>query len=395
MRKKALTILLFLAVICIPLLSQTSEADQAYINAMTAQNPTEKARLLKDWLTTYAGKGNQYEKYTYSELCLIPYENKTVKETIDYGEKAIQVGGHDDFTTSRVLSVLSGLYVQTGQNLDKAKKYALQVIQLGEKNITPEVSIESAATWNMLIGVAYFNHAQALEKEKDPRGALDSYINSYNLLKDIQIAHALKKIGKTLYDFKFYKEAERAFRIAAEAVKDYPSLYFYAATLHRNGKREEALTYYKLAYSKQKSGDAAYNIGIILAAKAEKDASVVDEAIKYLLEASLLSPSNSKKSMQLAEHLYFNFKDLEYNRKVKELQQKTKELEELSADYNRRFGDKEDEQLSETDRRIANVMIKDIEELQQAIKKIQEDQQKALEKFSRLVEDAKQRLSKR
>lgn len=395
MRKTVLTILALLIFICTPLLSQTNDCEQAYVKAMTAQTNDEKARLLKEWLRTCAGKGNQYEKYAYSELCLIPYSGKTIKDAIDYGEKAIQIGGHDDFTKCRVLSVLAGVYIQTGQNLGKAKNYALQVIQIGEKNRTEETSPEDSATWGKLIGAAYYAHAQALEKERDPRGALESYIKSYEHLKNPQIANDLKKIGKHLYDFKFYKEAERAFKITAQAIQDYPSIYFYAASLHRNGKKEEALKQYKLAYSKQKSGDAAYNIGILLAKNAEKDTSVVDEAIRYLLEASMLSPSKSKQAMQTAEHLYFNIKDSQYNAKVKELQNKTLELQEITENYNKRFGDKEDDELSEADKRIADVMLKDIDELQESIKKIQEDQKNSLEKFNQLIADAKRRLGAR
>jgi len=246
------------------------------------------------------------------------------------------------------------------------------------------------------MGIAYFTHGTALDKGRDPRGALESYINSYNILKDPQIATALKKIGKTLYDAKFYKDAEKAFRITATAIKDYPSILLYAKTLHRNGKKDDALRYYKQAYAQQKTGDVAFNIGIILAGKSEREPSVSPEAIKYLLDASFLSPPNSQKAMQLAESLFFTFnKDLKYNETVKEIQKKNKELEDLTQDYHKRFGEKEDEELSDTDKRMMRIMEQDIEAVQKDVEALLLKQKAALDKFNKLIDEAKRRLGVR
>ena len=206
----------------------------------------------------------------------------------------------------------------------------MQVVRIAKTNKSQESSPTTPAQWDKLMGAGYFTNGQALENAKDYKGALDSYTNSFKLLKAPQIVNRLKKIGKSLYDFKFYRDAERAFQICASSLKDHASVYWYAKTLHRNRKRGEALKYYKQAYGKQKSGDAAYNIGIILASNAEKNPSVSPEAIQYLLDASFLSASKSKKSMELAEHIFFNFnKDLKFNETVKEIQRRYKELEEV------------------------------------------------------------------
>jgi tetratricopeptide (TPR) repeat protein len=243
------------------------------------------------------------------------------------------------------------------------------------------------------MGIGYYTHGKALDKGRDPRGALDSYLNSYNILKDPQIVTDLKKVGKNLYDYKFYKDAEKAFKVAATALKDYPSIFLYAKTLHRNGKKDDALRYYKQAYAQQKTGDVAFNVGIILAGKSEREPSISPEAIKYLLEASLLSPSNSKKAMQLAESLFFTYnKDLKYNETVKEILKKNKELEDLTKDYLERFGNKKDDELSDTDKRMMGIMEKDIEAEQKAIEGLVAKQKTTLSKFTKLIDEAKRRL---
>jgi tetratricopeptide (TPR) repeat protein len=396
MRKTTLATLILILFTFVTLYAQTEDANQEYIQAMSTQDPAQKAKLLKQWLKTNQGKGNQYEKYAYAELCVWNYPGKTAEELVEYGEKSLSLGGLDDFTNSRVLMSIASIYSQRGQNLEKAKSYSLQVIQIAKNNRDKEGSGASPAQWDQFMGIAYFTHGTALDKGRDPRGALESYINSYDILKDPQIATALKKVGKNLYDYKFYKDAEKAFKITATALKDYASILLYAKTLHRNGKKEEAIRYYKQAYAQQKTGDVAFNIGIIIAGESERDPSVSPEAIKYLLDASFLSPPNSKKAMQLAESLFFNFnKDLKYNETVRNIQKKNKELEDLTEDYENRFGKKEDEELSDTDKRMMKIMVQDIEALQKDVEGLLLKQKAALDQFNKLIEETKRRLGVR
>ncbi len=396
MRKTALATLTLILFTFVTVYAQTGDPNQDYIQAMSEQNPAQKAKLLKEWLKANAGKGNEYEKYACAELCMINYPGKTAEELIEYGEKALSLGGLDDFTQSRVLMTIASVYSQRGQNLEKAKSYSQQVIQIAKTNRDKEGSGATPAQWDQFTGIAYYTHGTALDKGRDPRGALESYINSYNILKDPQIATSLRKIGRTLYDNRFYKDAEKAFKITATALKDYASVLLYAKTLHRNGKKDDALRYYKQAYSQQKTGDVAFNIGIILAGNAERDPSVSPEATNYLLEASFLSPPNSKKAMQLAESLFFTFnKDLKYNETVRDIQKKNKELEDQTKEYNERFGEKGDDELSDVDKRMMKIMEQDIEALQKEIEGLLVKQKAALEQFNKLINEAKRRLGVR
>jgi len=393
MKKTVLTTLVILLFISVSLSAQNTTADEEYIKAVTTQNIDQKVKLLKEYLTKYGGKGTKYENHVYANLCLLRYRGKKAKETINYGEKALAMGGLDDYTKSQIYLQLSGLYSQLGQNLEKAKNYALQTIQIAKANKNKESATMSPAEWNKFIGAGYLAHGQALEKAKDLKRAVDSYINSYKILKNIQIAKSLQRIGKSLYDFKFYNEAEKAFKIANEALKDFGSCAFYAKTLYRNGKKEEALKYFKQAYAKQKSGEIAYNIGIILAGKGKKNPSQSQEAIKHLLDASFLSPLHSKKAMDLAERLFFSGnKELRYNEKVKELSKKTKKLEELTKTFNKKFEDKAEEDLSDNEKKEMEKFLANIDAEEKAIQKLKAEQEAVLEKFNKLIEETKKRL---
>ncbi|MFQ6107996.1 MAG: hypothetical protein ACE5L7_00390 [Candidatus Aminicenantales bacterium] len=393
--KRMALIAAILTLLVFPLLlqAQNTTADEAYIKAVTTPDPAQRVKLLKDYLAKYGGKGTKYENHVYAQLCLTPYKGKTPKETITYGEKALALDGLDDLTQCQLLITLSGVYSQLGQNLEKAKSYALKVVEISKANRNKESSTESPQQWNQLIGAGYYAHAQALEKAKDLRSAVGSYINSYNILKNRQIVRDLKRVGKSLYEFKFYNEAEKAFRIACTTSKDFASCLFYAKTLYRMGRKDEALKYFKQAYAKQKSGEIAYNIGIILAAKAEKDPSFQQEAIKYLLDASFLSPKNSKKAMSLAERLFFaGNKKLRYNEKVKELQERTKELESLTEEFNSKFGEKAEEDLSDAEKKQMKTLLARIKSEEETIKKLQAEQKAALAEFQKLIDQTKKRL---
>ena len=389
MKRTALTTLCLLLFLISTLPAQDTSVNDAYIKAMTTNDVNQRAQLLKDWLNTYGGKGHQYENFANATLCTSPYSGKTPDETIKYGEGALALGGLDDSTQCSVLLQTAMMYVHKGQNLSKAKSYASQVIETAQaaKSKTPD----AAPTWNRMIGAGYFLQGQALEKNKDLKNAVTAYINSYNILQSKEIVANLAKLGKTLYEAKSYGDAEKAFKVAATATKDFGTTVYYAKALHRTGKKAEALTYYKQAYNKQKNGEVAFNIGILLANGTKSNPSTTDEAIQYLLEASFLSPKNSQKAMQLAEGLYFN-QNKEYNEKVQELQAKSKNLEQLTSSFNKKYGEKAEEDLSDSEKKEMESMLAKIEAEQKAIEKIQEEQKLALEKFNLKIEQIKQKL---
>ncbi|MGB3862445.1 MAG: hypothetical protein WA915_10195 [Candidatus Aminicenantaceae bacterium] len=381
MKRSALTVITLTLLLVFPVFSQENSCDQAYIKAITTADAGQRTQLLKDYLAQCGGKGSQYENFAYANLCVTPYSGKTAAETIEYGEKAITLGGLDDLMKFQVLITVAAVYGQQGTNLAKAKNYAQQALQLGK-----------AQDNNQLVGAAYYVQGQVQQKSNDLKGASSSYISAYNILKNKQIANDLKKVAKGLYDAKAYADAAKAWKVCVGVANDYACVVYLANSLNRSGQKDEALTYYKQAYTTQKKGDVAYNIGVLLASKSNSNKNGSSEAITYLLDASFLSEANSKKAMDLAQRLYFNHEVPGYNEKIKDLSDRSTKLETLTSGFNEKFGEKDEEDLSDAEKTEMEKILKQVETEKKAIEKLQAEQQLALEKFNALVEQTKTRL---
>ncbi len=391
MRKVILSSLLVILVMSISLQAQDS-CSEGYTKAMTANSPSEKYKLLKAWVTNCAGKGIQYENFAYAFLCTIPAPEKPPQETAEFGEKALSLGGFDDVTQYTILITVASTYVQLGNNLSKARDYSGQAIKLASTNRNKGSDAGDPAQWNQRIGAGHYVQAQAFEKEKNFKAAATAYINSYNILVNKQIASDLAKIGQSLYNAKSYADAEKALKVASTALRDFGTTALYAKSLHRNEKKNEALTVYKRAYTKQKNGEIAYNIGLILAGMVQQNGTSANEAVRYLLDASFLSAANSKQAMDLAERLYFNNIDKTFNDKIKLLGDKSKEQENLTNDFNKKFGEKDEEELTDAERTEMDAMLKKLDAIQGEIENLQKDQAASLENWQLQIAQTKLRL---
>lgn len=391
MKKTALASIILGLFLCSLLPAQNPTAKEEYIKAMTASDANQRASLLKAWLSKYGGKGEENENFANATLCISPYEGKTQADIIKYGEKALELDNLDDSTKCQVLINLASTLSNQDQDLDKAVSYGAQVVQTAQSAKKSAPDSQSANAWNQMIGAGYYTQAQAMKKAGNYKGSIEKYVSSYNILKNKQIISEVASLGKTLYENKDYADAAQAFKVTNDILNNFASTSFYAKALHRCGKKDEALKYYKQAFAKQKNGEVAYNIGILLASKAKNDSSVIDEAVEYSLYASLLSKAHTKEAMKLAEGLYFSNKS-SYNDKVKELSAKAKELEKLTTTFNKKFGEKNEEDLTAKEKKEVEEMRKDIASLQENINKIQEEQQAELDKFNALIEQVKKKL---
>jgi hypothetical protein len=384
----ALTALALLLLSAGLLSAQSTEANDAYIKAMTAQSPSQKIQLLKDFLVKYGGKGNQYENFADANLALL---SKSPADIIGYGEKALQLGGLDDLTKYQVLINVAGAYLQTGQNLDKVKSLAGQAADVCRAAKGKEG--QNPAQWNQLMGAAYYVQGQGMEKARDYAGAATAYANSFAILKNPQILGALKKLGKTLYDSKSYAEAEKVFKIVSGTSNDPEIQMLYAGALYKSGKIDAALAEYKDIYQDKKNGDVAFNIGIILAKKAQTQPSFAAEAINYFLDASFLSPANSKQAMSMAESLFFtSYKEYKWNETVKQIEAVSKKIEDETKIYNDKYGDKEVDKMSPSDKDAMKKLLDDIDASKKELERLKANQETAMAKFNAQIEETKKRL---
>jgi tetratricopeptide (TPR) repeat protein len=365
-----------------------SESDQAYIKAMTANTPAERVTLLKEFLSKYAGKGGQYENFANANLCLIGWQGKTDQETIGYGEKALALGGLDNVLKCQVMMNVADRFIKQGQ-ADKAKSYAGQLIQAATDAKAKE---PEAANWNAMIGAGHYLTAQALDKAKDSKGALEAYMTSYGILKDAKILTEVKKLARGLYDAKNYAEAEKVFRTLAQAnPKDTESQALIAQCLYKAGKVDEAMALWKESFIKSKSGDLAYNIGITLAKEAKTNPALTNDAIRYLLDAAFLSPAKSKEARALAESLYFS-SDKEWNNRVKLMQESKALIDDWIKTINTKFGDKSEEDLTPDQKREYRKIKESIDKEQKTLDELNAKQKAGVEGFNKILESEKQKL---
>ncbi|OGD23157.1 MAG: hypothetical protein A2Y69_11995 [Candidatus Aminicenantes bacterium RBG_13_59_9] len=392
MKARALTVMLLAGASFLIAFPQ-EEANEAYIKAMAAQAPAQKAQMLKEFLTKYSGKGAQYENYAQANLATLAYPGKTHRETIEAGEKALALGGLDDLTKYQVLVTVAGVYIQGGQNLEKAKSYAMQAAELARANRGSDGSEASSAQWNQMIGAGLYVYAQACEKTKDFKNAVDSYIQSYNILKNKQILADLNKMGKQMMEGKHYADAEKLYRTLYASAKDTDTGSLLARSLYHSGKVSEALAIYKEIYARKKTGEVAYNIGIILAKEAKSDPAVSGEAIRILLEAAYLSQANSKQAMALAENLFFTTnKDIKWNDLVNQITAVNQKIDSLTKAYNDKYGDKEEDDLSAADKKEMQRLLDGIEAEKKKLDPLKAKQKQVVDQFNILLTDTKTRL---
>ena len=212
-------------------------ADEVYIKAMQAKDAAEKTKLLKEYVSLYAGKGNKYDNYAYAYLCLLQYQaGQNTADTIGLAEKAIAAGGLDDLMKGSLLFAIADINLKSNQ-FDKAKAAAQQVIQHANAAKVKEAEAANAKTWNLTIGRAHYLTAQALEKSGDINGALEAYNQAYTVTKDgAVLVRSQERSAKGIYDSGKFVQAEPVFRYLAGTGKDQESLTILAQILRQAGQ---------------------------------------------------------------------------------------------------------------------------------------------------------------
>jgi tetratricopeptide (TPR) repeat protein len=394
MKKAVLTIVLLSTFLTGFALAQ-SEGDQAYIKAMQANSPQEKATLLKDYIAKYAGKGGQYDGFAYSFLFqALVQSGKTDTETMGYGEKALTFAGIEDGDKARILMTMASVYAKSAQTGEKAKQYANQLIQFAGTAKGKEGA--NAAAWNGLIGAGHYIIGQTAETAKDYKTAVESFLTAYNTLKDKKILNEIKRLGKSLYDAGNMAEAEKVYRVTYGALQDGESLTALSQALYKQGKQAEAMAMFKEAFAKKRSGEMAYNIGVMLAKEAKTNPAVTGDAIKFLLDAAVLGTKNAKEAqgaMNIAQSMFFG-QDKEWNNRVKQIQESNKLIEDWVKTLNAKYKDKGEEDLTPDEKREFRRLNESIEKEKKIVEGIQAQQKTTMDGFNKAVAEAKARNGK-
>ena len=360
-------------------------ADEEYLKAMQISDNCAKVQALEAYIAKYAGQGTANEHWAYAYSCLTPCASKNAQKAAEYGEKALTMPGIDEGTKLQLLSVIPSLYASVGQN-EKAKAGALKIIEKGKSTSDPKLSAQLQAGGYRFIG-------QLAEKAGDYGTAAENYITAYGILKDPSISKQLNSLAATLYKGQKFAEAEKVFRQFYAADQGPESAALLGQTLYKQNKIDEALAIYKEGYAKKKTGPLALNIAIILNSQVKTDPSKTNEAIGALINAALLNPPQSKNLLGQAQNLFVG-QDKDLASSYDKIAEHSKAIEEFTKTYNAKIEGKNEEDLSEADKRVLKTLEANIEAEKQAIARIQDSQKSVLDKFNALVAQAKTRLGK-
>jgi len=360
-------------------------ADEEYLKAMQLSDNCQKIQALEAYIAKYAGQGTANEHWAYAYYCLTPCATKNVQKAIEFGEKALTMSGLDEQTKLGLMSTVASLYSNSGQ-YDKAKAAAQKIIDYGK-------SSSDAAKGAQITGAGYLLIGQFAEKAADYGTAADNYITAYGILKNPKVADFVKKLGNTLYSQQKFADAEKVFRAFYASAQDAQSAVILGQTLYKAGKIDEALGIYREAYAKKRSGELAYNIAIILHSEAKKKPSLKPEAINALIEASLLYPPQSKALLGTAQNLFLSDSP-ELKDSYAKIEEHNKAIAELTKTYNEKFGNKTEDDLTDSEKNTMRKLNAAIDAEKQAIAQIQGEQKGILDKFNQLVAQVRAKIGK-
>jgi Tetratricopeptide repeat len=360
-------------------------ADEEYLKAMQLSDNCQKVQALDNYISKYAGQGTTNEHWAYAYYCLTPCASKPGQKAAEYGEKALTMPGLDDQTKLGLLATIPGLYNSIGQT-DKAKAAAHKLIDYGKSSADAKLGPRLQASGYILIG-------QFSEKAGDFGTAAENYITAYGILKDPSISKLLNSLANTLYKNQKFADAEKVFRQFYAADQGPESAALLGQTLYKQGKVDEALAIFKEGYAKKKTGSLAQNIAIILNNQLKTDPSKTNETINAWIEAALLNPKESKNLLGQAQNLFVG-QDKTLASSYAEIEEHNKAIEEFTKTYNAKIEGKNEDDLSDADKRILQKLEANIEAEKQAIAKIQSGQKGVLDKFNALVAQVRTRLGK-
>jgi len=366
-------------------LAAAQSADEEYLAAMQQSDPCKKVQALEAYINKYAGQGTANEHWAYAYYCLEPCPSKNATKAAEHGEKALTMAGIDGQTKLRLLVTIPSLYNGAGQ-ADKARAAAMKLVEYGK-------SVGDAKTSSQLQAAGYVMIGQFAEKAGDYGAAAENYITAYGIFKDASISKLLNGLAATLYKGQRFADAEKVFRQFYAADQGPESAALLGQTLYKQGKIDEALAIYREGYAKRRTASLAQNIAIILNAKVKTDPSKTNEAISANIEAALLNAAQQKNFLGQAQNLFVG-QDKELASSYDKIAEHNRAIEEFTKTYNGKIEGKNEDELSDADKRLLKKLEANIEAEKQAIAAIQASQKGVLDKFNSLVAQIRARLGK-
>jgi hypothetical protein len=318
--KKALFVILFMALVVIPCLFGQANADrevkrtQDFI-AATTKKGSEKVNALNAYIKEFPETSSRWTRLAHYHLAIGYFELKNYGKAVEYANKTLKIGSLEAGEEGRLLLVIANSYgVKSASifNQDKALDYADKTISFAESKKLNDVLTEAKKLKRQLSGPP--------PKKISPEQQI-----------------------KMNYSDDDFSAAISYYQTLGAADKANPEIHkTYANALFKANRLDSALKEFKAIYDNNKKATFALRMGDIYAQKAKRNNSLNDSAVNYYLEASVLygkegSTSNQGIAYKKAE--FQLFEKYGFNKKVQALasqQRKSQASAEKNASEIRR-----------------------------------------------------------
>jgi len=281
-----------------------------WVNAITEKDLNVKLQKLMEYKAEYDDPKDDNYTNLYYNLTYTIFQLKKFAESIEYGEKTLQIPGLQDNLKLNLYLMLANAYNITKQDLKKAAEYADMVVGTAQnlKKLTSENEDEIGKMDTGYIAPALRIQASIyLQLGKNGDSTLLLKVSEKSLAAfDIDkaqtsLAFALQAFS-TLAKEKKSKEAVSVME-AIHQRREGTSKEFDALAqiyYHHLNNKEKAIEYWEKSYHKHPSADLASQLGTLL--QKQNPA----KAVEYLADEFAFTDDRESQTFKLLEHLYFN-----------------------------------------------------------------------------------------
>jgi len=296
--KKFIYVILITLLMVLPCLAKQTDADkevartQEFI-AATMKKGAEKISALNAYVKKFPESSSRWTRLAYYNLVVEYFQTKKYAQAAKFGEKTLKMGSLSEGEEGRLLLVVANSYgVKSASifNKDKALEWAKKAVSFAQAKNVKDVLAEAKKLKKQLSGPP--------PKKISPE-------------QKIKMHYADEEFSAAISYYKGLGAAD----------KNNPEIHkTYANALFKANKLDSALNEFKTLYSKDKKGIFAIRLADIYAKKSRRNKKLIDLAVDYYLEASLLyskegNSSNQKVAYQKAE--YQLFEKYGFNAKIK------------------------------------------------------------------------------
>jgi len=288
-------------------LTAASKKDM-WMNAITERDASVKLQKLLEYKAEYDDEKDENHLYLYLNLTITSFQLKKFAESIEFGEKTLQISNIQDNNKLDLYLILANAYNVTNQDLNKSAEYAEMVISTAQnlKQLSADNADALAKMDNSYVSPALRIQAKIYLQQGKNNPALlvkaaEKSIAAFQIDKNQSTLVFALSAFSTLANGKKFQEAatvmESIHKQREGSAKEFDAL---AKIYYQMDNKDKAVEYFEKAYSKSASAKAASQLGTLLQSKNPA------KAIEFLADEFAFTDNRDSQTFKLLEHLYFN-----------------------------------------------------------------------------------------